>query len=184
MPYITATISHTSSLFAQLRMLRLYLRSRPAARGALQKTVGFGGASYISLSLSTPIKLGEKSSSTMAAQDEHDGAKTQQSPLASQRAEGQVPGRIAKWFPLSASEGFSQWVSRDSSALVKASRWCGEALLTRAIVGWAVPHGDRASRHVLHSLPAEPAYTHTDRLGASFDISLVSGPHSSTAQEV
>lgn len=120
----TATISHTHSLFAQLRMLRLYLRSRgPAARGALlQKTVGFGGASYISLSLSTPIKIGggEKSgnSSVMAAaQEEHEGAggdfktKTQQSPLASQRPDGQIPGRIAKWFPLSASEGFSQWVS-------------------------------------------------------------------------
>lgn len=95
-------------------MLRLYLRSQPAARGALQKTVGFGGASYISLSLSTPIKIGEKSSSTMAAHDEQDGelrSKTQQSPLASQRPDGQVPGRIAKWFPLSASDGFSQWVS-------------------------------------------------------------------------
>ncbi|KAF3042304.1 hypothetical protein E8E11_006382 [Didymella keratinophila] len=93
-------------------MLRLYLRSRPAARGALQKTVGFGGASYISLSLSTPIKIGEKSSSTMAAPDEQSGefrTKTQQSPLASQRPDGQVPGRIAKWFPLSASDGFSQW---------------------------------------------------------------------------
>ncbi|KAJ4335593.1 hypothetical protein N0V87_005987 [Didymella glomerata] len=93
-------------------MLRLYLRSRPAARGALQKTVGFGGASYISLSLSTPIKIGEKSSSTMAAQDEQSGelrTKTQQSPLASQRPDGQAPGRIAKWFPLSASDGLSQW---------------------------------------------------------------------------
>jgi cardiolipin-specific phospholipase len=99
-------------------MLRLYLRTRPAARGALQKTVGFGGASYISLSLSTPIKIGEKSSSTMAAQDEQSGelrTKTQQSPLASQRpADGQAPGRIAKWFPLSASDGFSQWVCSDS----------------------------------------------------------------------
>lgn len=109
-------------------MLRLYLRSRPAARGALHKTVGFGGASYISLSLSTPIKIGEKSSSTMAAHDdsargggEGEGqgegqgqgqgqSKTQQSPLASQRSDAQVPGRIAKWFPLSASDGFSQWV--------------------------------------------------------------------------
>ena len=97
-------------------MLRLYLRSRPAARGALQKTVGFGGASYISLSLSTPIKIGEKSSSTMAAQDDSASGelrtKTQQSPLASQRADGAAPGRMAKWFPLSASEGFSQWVRR------------------------------------------------------------------------
>ncbi|KAF1361531.1 alpha/beta-hydrolase [Lizonia empirigonia] len=48
----------------------------------------------------------------MAAQDEgaaETRGKTQQSPLASQRADGQTPGRIAKWFPLSASEGFSQW---------------------------------------------------------------------------
>jgi cardiolipin-specific phospholipase len=112
--YNTATISSAATLLAQLRMLRLYLRSRPAARGALQKTVGFGGASYISLSLSTPIKIGEKSSSTMAAQDEQSGelrTKTQQSPLASQRPDGQAPGRIAKWFPLSASDGLSQWVS-------------------------------------------------------------------------
>lgn len=112
----TATISYAYSLSAQLRMLRLYLRSRPAARGALQKTVGFGGASYISLSLSTPIKIGEKSSSTMAAQDDSASGelrtKTQQSPLASQRADGAAPGRMAKWFPLSASEGFSQWVRR------------------------------------------------------------------------
>lgn len=100
-------------------MLRLFFRTRPAARGALHKTVGFGGASYISLSLSTPLKIGDKSASTMAAQD--DGAdtrgKTQQSPLASQRADGQTPGRIAKWFPLSASEGFSQWVSDRMAAL-------------------------------------------------------------------
>ncbi|KAJ4350653.1 hypothetical protein N0V95_004558 [Ascochyta clinopodiicola] len=95
-------------------MLRLYLRSRPAARGALHKTVGFGGASYISLSLSTPLKIGDKSASTMAAHDDDNNAdgelrgKTQQSPLASQRQDAE-PGRIAKWFPLSASEGFSQW---------------------------------------------------------------------------
>ena len=116
MPLDTATISYAYSLSAQLRMLRLYLRSRPAARGALQKTVGFGGASYISLSLSTPIKIGEKSSSTMAAQDDSASGelrtKTQQSPLVSQRADGAAPGRMAKWFPLSASEGFSQWVRR------------------------------------------------------------------------
>jgi cardiolipin-specific phospholipase len=48
------------------------------------------------------------------AQDEREGAQAQaqQSPLASQR-QGDAPntGRIAKWFPLSATEGFSQWVS-------------------------------------------------------------------------
>ncbi|KAF1924930.1 alpha/beta hydrolase fold family protein [Didymella exigua CBS 183.55] len=58
--------------------------------------------------------MGEKNSSTVAARDEDEASgelrtKTQQSPLASQRAEGQAPGRIAKWFPLSASDGFSQW---------------------------------------------------------------------------
>ena len=127
--YILATISSTHALSARLRMLRLYFRTRPAARGALQKTVGFGGASYISLSLSTPIKIGEKSGSTMAAQDESAGAsasgdvraKTQQSPLASQRSDGQAPGRVAKWFPLSASDGFSQWVSCNASAPSEAS---------------------------------------------------------------
>lgn len=40
--------------------------------------------------------------------------KTQQSPLASQRAkeEGQPQvGRFTQWFPLGAKEGFNQWVS-------------------------------------------------------------------------
>ena len=56
------------------------------------------------------------------AQDEREGAQAQQSPLASQR-QGDAPntGRIAKWFPLSATEGFSQWVSR--VALIWRS-WC------------------------------------------------------------
>lgn len=165
----TATISRPTLLFAQLRMLRLYLASRPAARGVLQKTVGFGGASYISLSLSTPIRIGEKSSSTMAAQDDGAGEgrdKTQQSPLASQRGDGQAPGRIAKWFPLSASEGFSQWVSCGGCDCV----WSAANVTT---VGWPLPDGDRTPRALLHSLPAESAHTHPDGLRARIDIPLV-----------
>ncbi|KAF9693187.1 hypothetical protein EKO04_008719 [Ascochyta lentis] len=137
-------------------MLRLYLRARPAARGALHKTVGFGGASYISLSLSTPIKIGDKSSSTMAAQDDSgDGelrAKTQQSPLASQRQEAQA-GRVAKWFPLSASEGFSQW-------------WAGlSPMATEHRVLSFIPHLQRPPTHTqtgsapASTSPSAPAST-------------------------
>jgi len=63
----------------------------------------------------------------MAAQDEQSGelrTKTQQSPLASQRPDGQVPGRIAKWFPLSASDGFSQWVSSSYPRNSKVCEYC------------------------------------------------------------
>lgn len=80
-------------------MLRVYL-SRPSARRVIQKGVGFGGASYISLSLSTPIRIDAKSNSTMAAQDAKE--KEQQGEVAAQ-------GRIAKWFPLSAKAGLDQW---------------------------------------------------------------------------
>jgi cardiolipin-specific phospholipase len=48
--------------------------------------------------------------------------RTQQSPLASQRAKEQgqpQTGRFATWFPLSAKEGFNQWVS-SSYAPVKS----------------------------------------------------------------
>jgi cardiolipin-specific phospholipase len=95
-------------------MLRLYLQARPRATSALQKTVGFGGASYIGLSLSSaPIRVEGKSNSTMAVQDGNDEEmhnRQQRAILASQRAkDGQEQGRIARWFPLSASEGFSQW---------------------------------------------------------------------------
>lgn len=49
-----------------------------------------------------------------AAHEEMRG-RTQQSPLASQRAAeaGQAPaaGRFAQWFPLGAKDGFNQWVS-------------------------------------------------------------------------
>ncbi|KAF2472726.1 alpha/beta-hydrolase [Lindgomyces ingoldianus] len=44
--------------------------------------------------------------------------RTQQSPLASQRAkeQGQASGRFAQWFPLGAKEGFSQWWAGTSPA--------------------------------------------------------------------
>lgn len=53
----------------------------------------------------------------MAAQESGEVRnRTQQSPLASQRAreagEAQQAGRFAQWFPLGAKEGFSQWVSQ------------------------------------------------------------------------
>jgi cardiolipin-specific phospholipase len=56
------------------------------------------------------------------------GGNGQQSPLASQRTAeagqaGQAAqtGRFAKWFPLSASEGFSQWVSAYSINSARSS---------------------------------------------------------------
>ena len=93
----TATIP--PSTFARLRFLRASLPPR-----LVYKTVGFGGASYISISLSTPIKITDKNTTAMA----HDDPRQ---PVPPQPPVGQVPGRVAKWFPLSASEGFSQWVS-------------------------------------------------------------------------
>ena len=102
-------------------MLRLYLRTRPRATTVLSKSVGFSGASYIGLSLSSaPIKLdaSTRGNATMAAGGAQDGEeireRTQQPMLASQRAkesgeQAQQQGRFGKWFPLSASEGFSQW---------------------------------------------------------------------------
>lgn len=105
------------STFSPLRLLRHYLHARPNAKSAVCKTVGFGGASYITISLSTPIRIDSKAQSTMAAA-QSDGedmrGRTQQSPLASQRASEQdqtQQGRFAQWFPLGAKEGFSQWVS-------------------------------------------------------------------------
>ena len=92
-------------------MLRSYL-ARPSARSVIHKSVGFGGASYISLSLSTPIRIESKANSTMAG---HDGEEArqggQQAMLASQRAkeQGEAQGRFSKWFPLSAKSGFEQW---------------------------------------------------------------------------
>jgi hypothetical protein len=95
------------------RMLRL----RPRATSALQKAAGFGGASYIGLSLSSaPIRIEGRSNATMAqdgnnSDEAREKAQEQRAIFARQRAkeDGQETGRIAKWFPLSASEGFSQW---------------------------------------------------------------------------
>ncbi|CAE7028361.1 hypothetical protein P3342_006175 [Pyrenophora teres f. teres] len=92
-------------------MLRSHL-TRPSARRIIHRSVGFGGASYISLSLSTPIRIESKSNSTMAGQgNEEAGQGGQQSMLASQRAkeQGEATGRFSKWFPLSAKSGFDQW---------------------------------------------------------------------------
>lgn len=49
----------------------------------------------------------------MAVQEEDEmRGRGQQPVLASQREKAQSQeGRVAKWFPLSAKEGFSQWVS-------------------------------------------------------------------------
>lgn len=101
-------------------MLRTYLQARPRASSILQKGVGFGGASYIGLSLSSaPVKIeaaGQRGNATMASDNEDIRERGQQPMLASQRAkEAGEPGRIAKWFPLSASEGFSQWWAGQSS---------------------------------------------------------------------
>jgi len=98
-------------------MLRSYLQARPRATSAIQKAAGFGGASYIGLSLSSaPIRIegskssapmriegskssapmrieGSKSNATMAAQEAHDVANEsaggQKAMLASQRAKEQ-----------------------------------------------------------------------------------------------
>lgn len=111
----TTTATLTASTHSPLHLLRRYLHSRPGARRVLSRTVGFGGASWISLSLSTPVQI--RDASTMAAphDEDHDPrGRTQQAPLASQRAteQGQSQqGRAAKWFPLGAKEGFTQWVS-------------------------------------------------------------------------
>lgn len=105
----------TPSTFSPLHRLRFLLGTR---RAAVYKTVGFGGAGYTALSLGTPVSLDSKESSTMAAQNsvsEDVRGRTQQSPLASQRAkeqsEARPAGRFGQWFPLGAKEGFSQWVS-------------------------------------------------------------------------
>jgi len=102
-----------------LHRLRFYLHSHPRARSALLKGLGFGGVSLVSLNLSTPIRLDAREQSTMAdADSEEIRGRTQQAPLASQRARDQgqsQPGRFAQWFPLGAKEGFNQWVSATTS---------------------------------------------------------------------
>jgi hypothetical protein len=112
------TLATLTSTRFPLHLLRRYLHTRPGARRVLVRTASFGGASWISLSLSTPIKI--RDSSTMAAPQDDDEmrGRTQQAPLASQRAKDQAQsqqGRVAKWFPLGAKEGFSQWVGRRRS---------------------------------------------------------------------
>jgi cardiolipin-specific phospholipase len=122
-------------------MLRLYLRATPRATSVIHKAAGFGGASYIGLSLSSaPIRIeggGVKNNSTMAAQDGNEENGGQKPMLASQRAkeQGQEQGRIAKWFPLSASEGFSQW-------------WAGQsAMATEHRVLSFIPHLQKPPTH-------------------------------------
>lgn len=123
-------------------MLRLYLQARPRATSALQKGVGFGGASYIGLNLSgVPIKIDSESrgNATMAAQDNNEEVRErrQQPMLASQRAKeaGQEPTGLSKWFPLSASEGFSQW-------------WAGQSpMATEHRVLSYIPHLQKPPTH-------------------------------------
>ncbi|EAT87152.2 hypothetical protein SNOG_06088 [Parastagonospora nodorum SN15] len=134
-------------------MLRLYLQARPRATSAIQKAAGFGGASYIGLSLSSaPIRIeGSKSNATMAAQEGHDAANEggggggggQKAMLASQRAkeqqpqqqQGQEAGKISRWFPLTASEGFSQW-------------WAGQSpMATEHRVLSFIPHLQKPPTH-------------------------------------
>jgi cardiolipin-specific phospholipase len=131
-------------------MLRLYVRARPRATSAIQKAAGFGGASYIGLSLSSaPIRIeGAKDSSTMAAQNGNDGEAGQKPMLARDRAkqEGQEQGRIARWFPLSASEGFSQW-------------WAGQSpMATEHRVLSFIPHLQKPPTHT-ETGSAEPDAT-------------------------
>lgn len=127
-------------------MLRLCVRARPRAASVLQKAAGFGGASYIGLSLSSaPIRIDAKDNSTMAAQDgsEESGQKPM---LARDRAreQRQEQGRIARWFPLSASEGFSQW-------------WAGQSpMATEHRVLSFIPHLQQPPTHT-ETGSAEPS---------------------------
>jgi cardiolipin-specific phospholipase len=138
-------------------MLRLYVQARPRATSILHKAAGIGGASYIGLSLSSaPIRIESKSNSTMAAQDMNEQGgeqRGQQAMLASQRAkeQGQEQGRIAKWFPLSASEGFSQW-------------WAGHSpMATEHRVLSFIPHLQKPPTHTqTGSAPATAAPSSTD----------------------
>jgi cardiolipin-specific phospholipase len=137
-------------------MLRLYVQARPRATSILHKAAGVGGASYIGLSLSSaPIRIESKNNSTMAAQDANaeGGERGQQAMLASQRAkeQGQEQGRIARWFPLSASEGFSQW-------------WAGHSpMATEHRVLSFIPHLQKPPTHTqTGSAPATAAPSSAD----------------------
>jgi cardiolipin-specific phospholipase len=75
----------------------------------------------------------------MAAHEGNDEVRErgQQAMLASQRAkeQGQEPGKIARWFPLSASEGFSQW-------------WAGQSpMATEHRVLSYIPHLQKPPTH-------------------------------------
>ncbi|KAF2818408.1 alpha/beta-hydrolase [Ophiobolus disseminans] len=100
----------------------------------------------------------------MAAQEGNDEVRErgQQAMLASQRAkeQGQEPGRIARWFPLSASEGFSQW-------------WAGQSpMATEHRVLSFIPHLQQPPTHTqtgaaadVTAPPKSPeAHTTTDTL--------------------
>ncbi|KAK3201549.1 hypothetical protein GRF29_185g1328952 [Pseudopithomyces chartarum] len=105
--HIAATLSAPKA--SPLHLLRYYL-SRPGARRTLAKTVSFGGASLISLGLSTPVRIEREASSMAVQEDDEMRGRGQQPVLASQREKAQSQeGRVARWFPLSAKEGFSQW---------------------------------------------------------------------------
>ncbi|KAH7385165.1 Alpha/Beta hydrolase protein [Phaeosphaeria sp. MPI-PUGE-AT-0046c] len=95
----------------------------------------------------------------MAAQDAHDGQgepQAQQAMLARQRAkeQGQEPGRIARWFPLSASEGFSQW-------------WAGQSpMATEHRVLSFIPHLQKPPTHTQTGSAPATAAPSTDNLTA------------------
>lgn len=139
-------------------MLRLYIRARPRATSAIQKAAGFGGASYIGLSLSSaPIRIeSSKEHSTMAAHEGEGEPQGQHAMLARQRAkeQGQDPGRIARWFPLSASEGFSQW-------------WAGQSpMATEHRVLSFIPHLQKPPTHTQQSSAPATTAPSTDDLNA------------------
>lgn len=121
-------VNLSRSTLNPLLVLRYYLHTRPGARRALASTLSVGGASWISLSLATPVKIERGASSMAATQDEEEmRGRTQQAPLASQRAREQgqeQQGRVAKWFPLGAKEGFTQWVSWTVALCCGGGRMC------------------------------------------------------------
>jgi cardiolipin-specific phospholipase len=134
-------------------MLRLYVQARPRATSVLHKAAGIGGASYVGLSLSSvPIRIENKGNATMAGQDGGEDS-GQQPMLASQRAkeQPQAPGRIATWFPLSASDGFSQW-------------WAGQSpMATEHRVLSYIPHLQKPPTHTqTGSAPATAAPSSAD----------------------
>lgn len=108
------------------------------------------------------MKLDAEENSTMATSGNANAnveGRTQQSPLASQRAReaGQAAGRFAQWFPLGAKEGFSQWVGELESR---------KDITNMLAVGWPLPNGYGTPRPLLHPSSAEPADAYTDWLRA------------------